>query len=319
MKRFFALTNPFRVCPPAGVIFLYHTVEEKPNAWTQGHRYVTAFNAFKRQIDYLRARFEIISTEELLNRLKKQTLKKPAAAIHFDDGFDSYQKIALPYLKRHNLPSTIFLIQSVLQGSVPFRNQIAYCFNRGAGEKLQKNLGISPMPAAEFLSWSKDHLSYEKRDIVKMCYEDCLSSHKERPPFLGESEIAALANDPCVELGSHTVNHRALATLSEIEQRQEIFQAHDFVEDLAGRKLDFFAYPFGAPHHFNKTTQEIVRERQNLTSFSTYGEINFSFSNTDMKRITLTSDSPWEIEQKTRLETYRSNRFLKGDSLAAKN
>mgnify|MGYP001369358779 CR=1 FL=1 len=106
---------PIRSKPPFAVIFLYHTIEDSPNPWTIGHRYPTPYDIFKRQINFINSKFKIVRTSEIIKRLESGELKQNVAAIHFDDGFKSYFKLALPYFIKYNIPSSIFLINSVLE------------------------------------------------------------------------------------------------------------------------------------------------------------------------------------------------------------
>ena len=105
-----------------------------------------------------------------------------------------------------------------------------------------------------------------------------------------------IKNDPDIEIGSHTLSHPMLSLLDEYCQRREIFKGHNKLEELVGKKIKFFAYPYGGIHHFNKTSQNIVKEIEGLTAFSTYGGINRSYNRTDLKRITLTSQSPFGVK-----------------------
>jgi peptidoglycan/xylan/chitin deacetylase (PgdA/CDA1 family) len=52
-----------------------------------------------------------------------------------------------------------------------------------------------------------------------------------------------------VELGAHTVTHRRLDELSTLAAEREIRDSKDAVEQLAGRRVNAFAYPHGAFDH----------------------------------------------------------------------
>ncbi|WP_411993311.1 polysaccharide deacetylase family protein [Agarivorans sp. DSG3-1] len=55
-----------------------------------------------------------------------------------------------------------------------------------------------------------------------------------------------------VEIGGHTVTHPKLAELSEAEQQREIEQNKAELEELLGRKLNTFAYPYGNHNQLTK-------------------------------------------------------------------
>ena len=62
---------------------------------------------------------------------------------------------------------------------------------------------------------------------------------------LTEGELAELASASFVEIGAHSVEHPALASLPLSAQREEIEASKRFLERALGRKVDHFAYPFG--------------------------------------------------------------------------
>jgi peptidoglycan/xylan/chitin deacetylase (PgdA/CDA1 family) len=58
-------------------------------------------------------------------------------------------------------------------------------------------------------------------------------------------EIKALAADPLVTIGSHTVNHTLLAKASEDVARRELVDGRSAVETRIGRPVEHLAYPYG--------------------------------------------------------------------------
>jgi peptidoglycan/xylan/chitin deacetylase (PgdA/CDA1 family) len=63
---------------------------------------------------------------------------------------------------------------------------------------------------------------------------------------LTAEQVARLATLPGVELGAHAVRHRPLDELSDAEVRHEVRSSRARLEQLAGRRVDSFAYPHGA-------------------------------------------------------------------------
>lgn len=59
------------------------------------------------------------------------------------------------------------------------------------------------------------------------------------------------------EIGNHTMNHPDLSTLSEEEQRKEILELNDLIEDIIGIRPRFFRAPFGIN---TDTSKEVIRE-----------------------------------------------------------
>ena len=302
------LIKPFSLTPPAAVFFLFHTVEEEKTLWTHGHRYVTPFQIFKKQIEFIHKNFTIAPSSVILQRLREGGMDRNMAAIHFDDGFSSYADLALPFLQKQKLSSTVFLINSVIDGDIPIRNKIAFCINTGEKRRLQEliqahisrnmehKIDLTSMPAAQFLSWMKNNITVEMESIINDLYASCSSPEKGSSPFMDEKAVLKLKKNPYVEIGSHTINHPMLSMLDENEQRKEIIDGHRTLEKLFDCRLNYFAYPHGGTTHFNDTSRSIIKESERLVSFSSYGGINYELDSTDVKRITLSDHTPMDTK-----------------------
>ena len=77
---------------------------------------------------------------------------------------------------------------------------------------------------------------------------------------LRPDELRELAADPLAAIGSHTVSHPRLSGLSPEEQRREIAGGHRMLEELIGRRLTVFSYPFGNYRDFNADSVAVCRE-----------------------------------------------------------
>jgi peptidoglycan/xylan/chitin deacetylase (PgdA/CDA1 family) len=75
-------------------------------------------------------------------------------------------------------------------------------------------------------------------------------------------------------IGSHTQTHRILGQLSAEEQRWEMEQSKQVIEENLGCAVDSIAYPVGIRGAFNDTTERIADELGYSTCFSFYGGVN---------------------------------------------
>lgn len=58
------------------------------------------------------------------------------------------------------------------------------------------------------------------------------------------------------EIGSHTYNHTDITRVSVVDARSEILKGKKHIENIVGRKVSMFSYPFGA---YNKKMQFILK------------------------------------------------------------
>lgn len=77
-------------------------------------------------------------------------------------------------------------------------------------------------------------------------------------------EIAQLGH----EIGNHTMNHPNLSKLSEEEQRKEIVELNNLVEEIIGKRPRFFRAPFGVNTEVSRTV--VTEEGMQMMNWS-YG------------------------------------------------
>lgn len=69
--------------------------------------------------------------------------------------------------------------------------------------------------------------------------------------------VAAAPEDAPVHVAGHTRTHASLPTLGAEELREEVAGSRSDLEDLLGRSVDLFAYPFG---HHDRAVRDAVAE-----------------------------------------------------------
>jgi peptidoglycan/xylan/chitin deacetylase (PgdA/CDA1 family) len=104
---------------PVRVLFYHRVADDRPNAWTMSTR------RFASQIDWLRARFEMVSLAEAQSRIASGNNATPTACITFDDGYADNMRFAVPQLLREKLPFTYFVSTNHVLGGEPFPHDVA--------------------------------------------------------------------------------------------------------------------------------------------------------------------------------------------------
>ena len=83
-----------------------------------------------------------------------------------------------------------------------------------------------------------------------------------------EGEVLKQIHQMGFPIGNHTYNHKALNELSEEQQRHEIVDLNDRIEELIGERPRFFRAPFGMNTDYSK---KVVAEEKMLLMNWTYG------------------------------------------------
>ncbi len=78
----------------------------------------------------------------------------------------------------------------------------------------------------------------------------------QRPPLMSASTVRQLAHEG-VSFGSHACSHPRLSQLSDAQMRREVFDSKAALQDVLGREVLDFCYPYG---DYNARTCELVQE-----------------------------------------------------------
>ena len=115
---YFALYLVLRVTLRREVsILVYHSVDSNDSFYT------VSPEEFRRQMEYLRKNYEIVSLDEITDFVVgKGSLPKRSVAITCDDGYyDNYLNI-YPYFKKYGLPVAIFVATGYVGKEIPLDN-----------------------------------------------------------------------------------------------------------------------------------------------------------------------------------------------------
>lgn len=202
-----------------------------------------------------------------------------SVAVTFDDGYVDNILAALPILEKHDVPATFFvvsqalgrnreywwdaLIRAVLE-SGPLPPVLA--LRLGGAERIFRLEEDHAAPAPQH-PWDAEEGARSGRERLYLALWNAIvvleppqqqeaveqvldwagcTPHGPPHRHAAQAEaIAALAHHPLVRIGSHTRHHVSLPDCDPARQRAEIEGGHRELEDLIGRRIDRFAYPYG--------------------------------------------------------------------------
>ena len=104
---------------PVQVVFYHRVADTHANPWTIG------CDAFKRQVDWLADRFDVVSLAEGQRRVASGENERPAVVITFDDGYAENCDFALPLLLDRQLPFVYFVTSGNTESGEPFPHDAA--------------------------------------------------------------------------------------------------------------------------------------------------------------------------------------------------
>ena len=95
----------------------YHYVRNDKKNTFKLHGY--SLNEFKRHLDFLQDKYQIVSLEELAQQKNQKKDIEKYCSLIFDDGIVDHYENVFPELVSRNIPATFFPIASVFDGKAP--------------------------------------------------------------------------------------------------------------------------------------------------------------------------------------------------------
>jgi peptidoglycan/xylan/chitin deacetylase (PgdA/CDA1 family) len=227
-----------------------------------------------------------VSLDEMHNRLVNQQFNRKFICFTLDDGYiDNYQN-AFPIFKKYNIPFTIYVTTGITDGTAILwwrciekiilqENQIAIemngkeeCFEikslpqkREIFNKLDwhlRNMPLKPQHAVVLALMKKYQLSSEE-----LCLNYAMSWDM----------LKELAQSPLVTIGTHTVNHLALAKLSVEDVKKEAALCRDKLSQRLHVDANHFCYPYGDVSSADNREFKIIEELGFKTATTTRKQV----------------------------------------------
>jgi len=240
------------------VVFMLHRVLPRETV-TYDNELVTSADLFEALVNWLAAEFEIVSLEEISERIEERKSLKRACALTFDDGWLDNYTHAFPVLRKAKTPATIFLASGYI-GSTRrlWQEKLWYLLKNSSGHYVERfatdwsaecYVSLVNNRKRDFVGWRAWLLnlgSDRAEDFVDKLEKAVGNSSIPRErTFMSWDEIREM-HGAGVEFGAHTVNHVFLPRATMDEVRSEIAQSCNTIERQTGAAVTGFAYPWGA-------------------------------------------------------------------------
>ena len=259
---------------PGGVVLMYHRVTDLvPDTYNLAVSPVH----FAEHMDVVRRTCVPMHLTEMIKAIGAGRLPNRAVAVTFDDGYYDNFEEAYPILRAAGVPATVFVVSAHVDSGREFW-----------WDELERVL-LVPAQVPARLQFSLNGRDYawptgmlDERAVAHRTLHGLISQQDtqqrtelldklaawSRVPPEGRSTYRAMRSDEMIELvseglvdiGGHTVNHPALSRLDPTDQRVEIVEGCRRLEQILGRRIEVFAYPYGRAVDWNSASAKIVRE-----------------------------------------------------------
>ncbi len=214
--------------------------------------------SFDMHLAELKRHFEIVSLGEWVRRQEAgEQLPARACAVTFDDGWRDNYEYALPILKKHQVPATLFAVAEKIGTDFQFwPNIIAALLLSGAGPSLAGHPVLEPAgstqaaPDAEEVSRCVQQLKARTEDEIFQALDEInwrtLCKGPMPPALMDWQQLREMQASGLVDIGSHTCTHRRLTgAMAADALRWELVESKNILETQLERPVELFCFPNG--------------------------------------------------------------------------
>lgn len=282
-------------------ILMYHRIlpTDDPRYHIEEPGMVVTPETFEMHLQEIKRYFTVMRLQDWVDAQESGAqLPLKTCVVTFDDGWMDNFEYALPLLKKHQIPATLFAVAEKIDTSFQFWPNMVMWLLFNAGETfLQQDplLGkyypqdksiIDREFAAEYIRKLKD---LSDRDIFT-----ALARIKEQSNLLQAmpralmnwNELKQMQNSGLVDIGSHTCSHKRLTHhLGTEELQHEIIQSRELLESQLEQKINLFCFPNG---DYNRIALDMVAATYKAAVTTQKGIVAYNnFSLHELKRIGL--------------------------------
>ena len=234
-----------------GSILVFHEIHDDPDAELQVG---CSSRVLENLVKIMRGSgIDFVTMDEALLRIDNKQ-SRPFVTVTFDDGYrDTYER-ALPILERLNVPFTIYVPTHAVT-----RELYAWWLGLRTLFKQQDVVTIDAMSRRFSCSDTRSKIAalrivtdwvgtdFRLKDALRQTFKSNGISLERLSDeyFLNPEELREVARQSLAVIGAHSTSHAALSTLSPEDMEAEMSDNRAFLENLIGREVSHFAYPYG--------------------------------------------------------------------------
>lgn len=299
-----------------GAIVLYHRVIDLKN---DPQMLAVSPDNFYNQVKYLKENFELLSIEDFYGFLQRKTsLPKRSVILTFDDGYADNFHQALPILESLNAQALFYISTSRLDSqlemwwddlerifltALPLPQQLTLKI-KSKGYNFLTNTEENRIKAYHELHVLLKYCKVDERDQLIGSLSDWASAGyrgRQSNFMMTSEEVKKMSLSASAVIGAHTHNHPALSVLSFEEQLNEMQQSKTILENIIGKKVVHFSYPFGSRSDYNEDSMRAAKAAGfKMICANYYGQVHSWTDRFALPRILIRNWTENEFKQKAK-------------------
>lgn len=213
-------------------------------------------DTFDWQMSLLSRCFNVLSLADAVKRLQDGTLPPHSVCVTFDDGYLDNHDVALPVLRKWNIPATFFVASGYLNGSCMWNDIIFETVRQANGQVLDlTSIGLGAYSIGSFserrsaalaLVSQLKYLEQNRRSETINRLVEAGGAVAPSNLMMQPRHVQAMSREG-MDIGAHTHSHPILSRVSRETARAEIERGRDELQAMIGQRITLFAYPNGFP------------------------------------------------------------------------
>ena len=306
------------------LVLAYHGIYDGPKKIGSYPATFIHLDDLVRQLKFIKKNYRIISPAELTAALERRAALPPQSAlITFDDGYESFGRLAFPALRSLDIKAIVFIATECVEQNAPFWFDLAWHVMMHAGEKTVEQVlntihrtgeCTERAPTAHvFLEKIKEMTKEDRNRILTHMIQTASAEIKDHSQIVKSfyamtpSDVRKLTS--CgIAFGGHTHSHTILTSMPSRDAANELTLNKQKIENMTCSSCEYFAYPNGSKADFNDHHKVLLQQIGFRCAFSLTGERSSIQADTmDISRFNV---APEDSELSLQVRITGFNRFI---------
>jgi peptidoglycan/xylan/chitin deacetylase (PgdA/CDA1 family) len=232
--------------------------------------------AIRSQFNYLQRHYRVVPLLQIAGQVASgKPQESHSVALTIDDGRRDFYECMFPLLKEFKFPATFFVVSSFIRGEDwIWTDKVLWL-----SQQPKPPAALVPEKLDEvFRSLNTMRPEVRNAQIQAVAASAGITLPVQAPPKFAPcswSELREMTESGLVDIGSHTVTHPILSSITDEESWEELSESRRQIEEGLGRNPNSFCFPNGMPGDFRPSqVQQIADAGYRCSVVASFGMVD---------------------------------------------
>ena len=271
------------------IILLYHQVSPNNTKFIENYNINVEPNLFDKHMKILRDEYNPITFDEWNEAIKNNENVSNRVLVTFDDGYKDVVNYGAEILSKYDLDGMWFINGGMINNDRVFwLSKLMYLYDNNHLDNFINEFNLDFSGLLSYIDlyksntkdidvWAKNNysktLSKSLNDyICNLGWSEMVEANRNSI-YANSKELKTLSES--FVIGNHTLSHTNFRNLSIEDKVKESEESRKILENIIGKKVNTFAFPFGQEHlHWCQNDVNILQNLNYDFIFSVANEFN---------------------------------------------